>query len=193
MSEKSVRMDPTDTAVAAILALDLTAYAKGGNDYVAIATALEPLVEAAPPLREWDEDEEWTAAEEAVAAARSIVEWAGIGSRDGTWQRCRYEIDRLLKTQRAHKCDIIRDRVGAFAGYQIQVRCGYTGRALISVFPERVCVETSFPLFELDPDSSRGDVGIAIQAWRQGYERGQREGAERIRKGMRELLEIEAP
>ena len=193
MNEKPVRMDPTDTAVAAILALDLNAYAEeDGSYYTAVATALKPLVEAAPSLREWDEDEQWTVAEEAVRAASSIVEWAGICSRDGTWQRCRYEVDRLSKMQRAHKCNIIRDRVGEFAGYQIQVRYGRNGRALIRVFPEGVCIDLSSSLLDLAADSTRRDVGIAIQYWQQGYDMGQRHGAESIRKGLRELLEIEA-
>lgn len=191
-SADAPHVDPTHPSVAAILALVLYEY--DGHD--AIAAALAPHVAAAPKLRDWYEDDEWTAAENAVSAARLFVEGVANTIEDDTWLRNQNQLDRLHWMQKAHRESIVRDRLGDFPGYKIQVHDWMPFGMRVEVYEEETSFDTDLPIVAINPDryteTTRREVELSIDAWKAGHERGLREGAERIRKGMKALLEIEA-
>lgn len=188
-------VDPTHPAVAAILAFDLDAHS--GHD--TIAAELAPHVAAAPAIREWSEDDEWTAAEQAVSAARLFVEGAAATEVENEiWRLNEHQVDRLRRLRRmqmAHRESVVRDRLGDFPGYRIIVHDWMPFGMRVEVYEPGASLDTDLPIIAINPDehkeTTRREVELSIDAWKAGHERGLREGAERIRKGMKALLEIE--
>jgi hypothetical protein len=190
VTKKVPHIDPTDTAVAAILKLDVDGF---GNDLSGLAAALEPAVAAAPALPEYSEDDEWTAAEEAVCVAKVIVAGVRDYAKDSSkWWSLLDQAHRLQRMQRAHIANEINDKLGAFPGFLVVVRCGWQFAATIEVYPSGAMPDRSEPLFLLPSDVTRREVEMAIRGWKAGNDKGLRDGALRIRLGIRELLEIEA-
>lgn len=184
-------IDPTHTAVAAILALDLDT---SDHDLRAIAAALEPHVAAAPALPEWSDDDEWTAAEEAVAAAKRIVDGVRTvkDADNGDSWRLWDEVKRLRSMQRGHIASLVRDRLGVFPGFHLSVQCRWSNTPTVEVYPAGASSDLEAPLFNLPSDVTHRDVQMAILGWQAGHDQGEREGAERIRRGIRDLLHVDA-
>ncbi len=190
-------VDPTHPAVAAILAFDIDAH----SGHETIAAALAPHVAAAPAIREWSEDDEWTAAENAVSAARLFVEGAAntTEDEDENWRLNQNQVVRLRNLrwmQKAHREIIVRDRLGDFPGYKIQVHDWMPFGMRVEVYEPEASIDTDLPIVAINPDryteTTRREVELSIDAWKAGHERGLREGAERIQRGIKALLEIEA-
>lgn len=156
-------IDPTDSAVAAILALDLDSH---GNDLRSIAAALQPHVAAAPALPTYSEDDVWTAAEEAVAAAMTIVH--GVQNRKEEtkdWWRLFDQVNRLRDMQRAHRANLVSDRIGTFPGFKASVKCRWCDTPSIWIYPANASADFTNPILELDPDLTRRKIEMAIFGW----------------------------
>lgn len=178
---------PNDPAVAAILAFDLDAH----SDHDTIAAALAPHVAAAPVLRDWSEDDEWTAAEDAVSAARLFVEGVANPTGDDPWLLNQNQLDRLRRMQKAHRESVVRDRLGEFPGYKIRVYDWWPLGVRVHVWEGDASIDLDPSILDLDTDTTRREIEIAIAAWKAGHQRGSREGAERIQRGIKALLELE--
>lgn len=183
-------IDPTHTAAAAILALDFDDH---NNDLRSIATALAPHVAAAPPLPEYSCDDEWTAAEEAVCAAKLIVDGVCDSAEDSSaWWNLWDRVKRLRRMQSAHLASLVRDKLGVFPGFYVSVQCKWGNIPTVEVYPAGASSDLEEPLFTLPSDVTHRDVEMAILGWRIGHDKGQREGAERVRRGIRDLLHLDA-
>ena len=164
-----------------------------GNNLRGLAATLEPHVAAAPALSEYSEDDEWTAAEEAICAAKLIVNGVRDYAEDSSrWWSLLDQAHRLQRMQRAHIASLITEKLGAFPGFFLVVQCGWQFAATIEVHPNGVSADLSPPLFLLPSEVTRREVEMAIRGWKAGNDKVLRDGAYRIRQGIRELLEIEA-
>ena len=185
-------LDPNDTAVAAILSLDLDPF---DNNHHAIAAALAPHAAAAPSLREWDCDNEWTAAEEAVSVVRLFIERVASKSNpdeNDQWWRCQNTLDRLRFMQSGHRKSLVYDRLGTFPGYTVRIDEWMPGHPVIRIYPSTGCTDLATSMFTLDKDATRREVELSIAAWKAGHERGLIEGRDIVKDGIKALLDIAA-
>ncbi len=180
MSEKtSPHADPSDASIAAILAFDLDQH----HGHEAIAAALKPHVLDAPPLREWSEDDEWTAAEEAVAAAsdfrrrrrepgggRSLAEEPGSRS-----------VRSAAPDAGRPPPELGSGAPGRVPGLPGQGRRLVAARRGIRVWEAGVSTSQVPAILALDTDTTRREVQIAISAWKAWHDAGSAYGAARIR------------
>ncbi|MCK2055309.1 hypothetical protein [Methylobacterium sp. 37f] len=183
--------DPNHSAIAAILSLDLDAYSDLSDAHAAIAAALGPHLAAAPPVREWDCDDEWTAAEEACIAAATIVAAVRFPTGDDPWLRCRKYVDRLRMMQTRHREGVGLNRLGEFAGFKVRAQSWWSTSMSVRIWKADMAIDLDAPILTLAGDATRREVGIAIAAWKSGHELGWRRGGDRVREGIKSLLEIE--
>jgi len=186
-TKKTKHADPNHKAIAAILAIDLDAFE---NDHARIAAALEPFVAAAPALREWEQDDVWTPAEEACATASALVRDVKVPVGKDPWMNVQNQLDRLRRSQVAHRDGLIYERLGEFPGYKIRVRDCLHPR--IMIWPKEVSTDLEAPMLTLDSDITRHELQNLIYAWKDGHSRGLNEGTKHIQRRLRDLLGIEA-
>ncbi|UMY18782.1 hypothetical protein MMB17_05555 [Methylobacterium organophilum] len=175
-----------ETAVAALLAVNVYAV-----EHDELAGILAPLVGALPPPRDWSEDDEWTASEEAQAAARRFVETHGAKDRErDPWLALEERRRRLGDMQLRHREVTVVAALGELPGYKAFARAWYddVGGPRVSLWRVADSADLTLPLLTLAAGTTRREAQIAIAAWEAGYQRGKREGVAGIRRGVRELL-----
>lgn len=186
MNTTSTHADPSHPAIAAILSVDLD----GDRCHDTLAALLAPHVADAPALREWTEDDEWSAAEEAVAAAGRFVETHACPTGKDPWLIRQNDLDRLRRMQGIHRGKVILDRLGEFQGYVLRVQEWLHG-GVVRVWEAGVLTDVTPSMLELPLDVTASEVRIAIKAWKSGHERGFRQGGAEVRDGIKRLLRIE--
>ncbi|KQP15481.1 MULTISPECIES: hypothetical protein [unclassified Methylobacterium] len=185
------RAFPEHPAVAAILTFDFCT----SDDHATVAAALEPHAAAAPTLRQSTEDDEWTAAERAVYAARTFVgevaRMTGHGrAGHDRWEAREHLIATLRNLQVRHLEEVACDLIGQFPGYDVRGQGWWAWGA-----PGGMSIQVRVggrPILSLPGDVTRREVEMAILGWKAGNDQGLHEGAERIRRGIKNLLEVEA-
>ncbi|WP_298957622.1 hypothetical protein [uncultured Methylobacterium sp.] len=190
------RLDPNHPAVASILALDIEAFRSGTNgphdvhDHEAVAAALAPHVAAAPALREWSGDAAYSAAEVALSVAAEFVEGVAAPEEVNGWWLNQNKLNRLIDMQKSHREQMILERLGKFPGYVVFTDELWPDGTNIRIWPSHVSWDEAPPMLCLQADVTRREVEIAIRCWNKGWSRGQIDGGNRIREGIKSLLGI---
>ncbi|MGE8130078.1 hypothetical protein ACQKQD_24160 [Methylobacterium sp. NPDC080182] len=178
----------TESAVAGILAANIFLV-----EHDALAEALAPLVAALPPLREWNEDDEWTPAECAQNTARRFVEThAHQDVKTDPWLTLENLRRRLGEMQIRHREVTAVEAIGDFYGYRAFAKAWYLddgpGEATVSLFRRDDSVEFSAPLLTLHVGATRREAELMLTAFEAGHKRGRADGIAHIRNEFRELI-----
>ncbi|MGU3663930.1 hypothetical protein ACLBX9_07065 [Methylobacterium sp. A49B] len=180
-------MSKTDAALAAILSIEPYDY----EQHDELARVLAPHVVALPLLREWSEDEPWTAAEETQSAARRFVELhANPYTQTDPWLSLENLRKRLAAMQQRHRENTALEELGEFPGYKARAQHWYgEWKPKVSLWRAEDSPDFSPAILTLPTGTSRDVAKVMLSSWEAGYSRGKRDSVTEIRTGMRELLQ----
>jgi hypothetical protein len=176
-----------------------------GLDNDALAAALDPIVPALPPLPEgWEgeEGEDGTPEQYMQFVAELFLD-AHREARGGDYPVPAYMdsspegLRRKFERAQNHGLQRAAEReIGEIPGYLIWARV-ISGSTIsdkttcIEVYEQHVSPDLVQPLVTMPLGATRRDVEMAVLGWRSGFDLGTRRGQEKIRNGIKELLDID--